>query len=94
MFFVTGLFCDPKFMMAEETQSQYVIQNTTEVALLDCKEAFEGLSAKERLYAHHLAQASFKGGLIVLFQVCLLFYMSICYHINKYSKLPFSMLGG
>ncbi|BFZ07144.1 hypothetical protein BsWGS_10183 [Bradybaena similaris] len=55
-------------MMAEETQSQYVIQNTTEVALLDCKEAFEGLSAKERLYAHHLAQASFKGGLIVLFQ--------------------------
>ncbi|CAG5115870.1 unnamed protein product, partial [Candidula unifasciata] len=55
-------------MMAEEAQSPYIIQNSTDVVLLDCKEAFEGLSAKERHYAHHLAQASFKGGLIVLFQ--------------------------
>ena len=49
--------------------SQYVFPNETEVCLLDCKEAFEGLTPKERLYSHHLAQASFKGGLIVLFQV-------------------------
>uniref|UniRef100_A0A2C9KUM4 dipeptidyl-peptidase III n=1 Tax=Biomphalaria glabrata TaxID=6526 RepID=A0A2C9KUM4_BIOGL len=48
--------------------SQYIIPNSTEVALLDCQKAFEGLSNEERLYAHHLAQASFKGGLIVLFQ--------------------------
>uniref|UniRef100_A0A0B6YUJ3 Dipeptidyl peptidase 3 n=1 Tax=Arion vulgaris TaxID=1028688 RepID=A0A0B6YUJ3_9EUPU len=55
-------------MMANQSQSQYVIQNSTDVVLLDCETAFKGLSATERLYAHHLAQASFKGGLIVLFQ--------------------------
>ena len=55
--------------MAAQPDSQYVIPNETEVALLDCKEAFEGLSPQERLYAHHLAQAGFKGGLICLFQV-------------------------
>ncbi|KAH9508561.1 bifunctional diacylglycerol diphosphate phosphatase/phosphatidate phosphatase [Bulinus truncatus] len=54
--------------MADQSHSQYIIPNNTEVALLDCQSAFEGLSNKERLYAHHLAQASFKGGLIVLFQ--------------------------
>ncbi|KAH9508219.1 bifunctional diacylglycerol diphosphate phosphatase/phosphatidate phosphatase [Bulinus truncatus] len=48
--------------------SQYVIPAHTEVILLDCQEAFENLSEKEKLYAHYLAQASFKGGLIVLFQ--------------------------
>ncbi|GFO14314.1 dipeptidyl peptidase 3 [Plakobranchus ocellatus] len=54
--------------MADQNSSLYIIPNSTEVAVLDCKEAFDGLTAKEKLYAHHLAQASFKGGLIVLFQ--------------------------
>ncbi|KAK3745455.1 hypothetical protein RRG08_046114 [Elysia crispata] len=54
--------------MADQSSSQYIITNNTDVALLDCREAFAGLTEKEKLYAHHLAQASFKGGLIVLFQ--------------------------
>ncbi|XP_012939404.1 dipeptidyl peptidase 3 [Aplysia californica] len=54
--------------MAAQPNSQYLIPNETEVALLNCSEAFEGLSQRERLYSHHLAQASFKGGLIVLLQ--------------------------
>ena len=56
-------------MATQEQNSQYIIPNETEVALLDCKEAFEGLSPQEKLYSHHLAQASFKGGLVCLFQV-------------------------
>ena len=56
-------------MSQPAANSQNVIPNETEVALLDCKEAFEGMSDEEKLYAHHLAQACFKGGLIVLFQV-------------------------
>jgi len=55
-------------MATQEQNSQYIIPNETEVALLDCKEAFEGLSPQEKLYSHHLAQASFKGGLVCLFQ--------------------------
>ncbi|XP_059174318.1 dipeptidyl peptidase 3-like isoform X2 [Physella acuta] len=51
-----------------DSNSQYVIPKSTEVVLLDCKEAFDGLTPEEKLYAHYLAQASFKGGLIVLFQ--------------------------
>ncbi|KAK7104572.1 dipeptidyl peptidase 3-like isoform X2 [Littorina saxatilis] len=48
--------------------SQYVFPNDTPVAVLDCTEAFNGLSDKEKLYSHYLAQASFAGGLIVLVQ--------------------------
>ncbi|XP_076464886.1 dipeptidyl peptidase 3-like [Babylonia areolata] len=48
--------------------SQYVFPNDTPVAMLDCVEAFGGLTKREKLYAHYLAQASFAGGLIVLFQ--------------------------
>lgn len=54
--------------MADQIASQYIIPSNTDVALLDCQEAFNGLSEKEKFYAHHLAQAGFKGGLIVLFQ--------------------------
>jgi dipeptidyl-peptidase-3 len=50
--------------------SQYIIPNETGVCLLDCIKAFEGLTDKERLYAHYIAQASWYGGLIVLVQVC------------------------
>lgn len=55
-------------MTTPSQSSPYVIPNETEVALLDCKDAFAGLSEQEKLYSHHLAQASFKGGLICLFQ--------------------------
>jgi dipeptidyl-peptidase-3 len=36
--------------------------------LLDAKNAFEKLTEREKLYSHHLARASFFGGLIVLVQ--------------------------
>ena len=49
--------------------SQFVFPNDTPVAILDCTEAFAGLTDQEKLYAHYLAQASFAGGLIVLVQV-------------------------
>ncbi|GFR99722.1 dipeptidyl peptidase 3 [Elysia marginata] len=55
-------------MMVDPNTSQYIVPINTDVALLDCQEAFNGLTEKEKLYAHHLAQAGFKGGLIVLFQ--------------------------
>ncbi|KAM8940170.1 dipeptidyl peptidase 3 isoform 2-T2 [Pelodytes ibericus] len=48
--------------------SQYVLPNDLPVALLDCEEAFSLLSAEEKLYTHFLSQASYYGGLIVLFQ--------------------------
>ncbi|XP_025104635.1 dipeptidyl peptidase 3-like [Pomacea canaliculata] len=48
--------------------SQYTFPNDTPVCLLDCSQAFNGLTQQEQLYAHHLAQASFTGGLIVLVQ--------------------------
>lgn len=48
--------------------SQYIIPNETGVCLLDCIKAFEGLTDKERLYSHYIAQASWYGGLIVLVQ--------------------------
>lgn len=38
------------------------------VVALDAKTAFEGLTEREKLYAHHLSRASFYGGLIVLLQ--------------------------
>lgn len=49
--------------------SQFTFPNDTPVCVLDCSEAFAGLTEKEKLYAHYLAQASFTGGLIVLVQV-------------------------
>lgn len=48
--------------------SQYILPNDLTVALLDCEEAFSLLSTEEKLYTHYLSQASFYGGLIVLFQ--------------------------
>lgn len=41
--------------------SQYVTPNSVPVAKLDARSAFEALAPRERLYAHHLAQACFEG---------------------------------
>ena len=47
------------------------IPNDQPVILLDARPAFEKLTGREQLYAHHLARASFYGGLIVLLQTSL-----------------------
>ncbi|CAH1792287.1 unnamed protein product [Owenia fusiformis] len=47
---------------------QYVLQPNTGIVLLGCKTAFDGLTNKEKLYAHYLSQAAWYGGLIVLVQ--------------------------
>ncbi|XP_037071892.1 dipeptidyl peptidase 3-like isoform X1 [Pollicipes pollicipes] len=48
--------------------SKYILPNNQPFSRLECEVAFKGLSKKEQLYAHHIAQASWKGGLIVLLQ--------------------------
>jgi len=49
--------------------SQYVLPNDQPVVSLDCEEAFNALTDQEKLYAHHLSQAAWTGGLIVFVQV-------------------------
>lgn len=48
--------------------SQYYLPNSICISKLDCKEAFELLSSKEKLYAHYLSRAAWYGGLVVLLQ--------------------------
>lgn len=47
----------------------YILPLDQPVVNLDCTEAFNGLTDKEKLYAYHLSQAAWTGGLIVLVQV-------------------------
>lgn len=49
-------------------RSQYVLPVDNDIVLLECKTAFEALTSKEKQYAHHLAQGSWYGALICLFQ--------------------------
>ncbi|CAJ0916533.1 unnamed protein product, partial [Mesorhabditis belari] len=55
--------------MSAELRSLHVLPNETPVCSLDCKTAFETLTEKERLYAHHLSKASYDGSLAVFLQV-------------------------
>jgi len=48
--------------------STYCFPISQPVVALDAKTAFQGLTEREQLYAHHLSRASFAGGLIVLLQ--------------------------
>ncbi|XP_063059784.1 dipeptidyl peptidase 3 [Engraulis encrasicolus] len=48
--------------------SQYYLPNNIRISKLDCKEAYELLSPKEKLYAHYLSRAAWYGGLVVLVQ--------------------------
>jgi dipeptidyl-peptidase-3 len=48
--------------------SQYYFPDDQPVVALDAETAFESLTQREKLYAHHLSKASFVGGLVVLLQ--------------------------
>ena len=48
--------------------SQHVIENNTPVVVLECRNAFERLTDREKAYAHHLSQAAWIGSLITLYQ--------------------------
>ncbi|KAF0305198.1 Dipeptidyl peptidase 3 [Amphibalanus amphitrite] len=71
-----GASCRPHFLKklargccsGEDMSSKYILPNNQPFSRLDCDVAFGGLTSKQKLYAHHIAQASWKGSLIVLLQ--------------------------
>jgi len=48
--------------------SMHVIADASEIKFLDCADAFQQLTDKEKLYSHYINQASWQGALINLFQ--------------------------
>ena len=48
--------------------SAYVIPPDTPISKLEAREAFEGLSEKEKHYCHFLSRASWEGSVICLLQ--------------------------
>ena len=48
--------------------SQFIIPNDVPFVNLECKTAFDGLTSKEKKYAHYIGKASWNGGLICLYQ--------------------------
>lgn len=55
-------------MSGEIDRSQHVLPLEQPVVCLEAQSAFDGLSNKEKLYAHYLGQAAWVGGLITYIQ--------------------------
>ncbi|GBP32912.1 Dipeptidyl peptidase 3 [Eumeta japonica] len=53
--------------MADD-RSNFLLPNNQRFVELDCSIAFNGLTGKEKLYAHYLSQSAWNGGLIALMQ--------------------------
>lgn len=62
--------CKFKFskMASKCDMSHFLIPNEVPFNFLECKEAFEGLTCKEKLYSHYICRASWQGALICLLQ--------------------------
>ena len=54
--------------MSPAKPSLYILENSTPVTRPECKEAFDALDTKEKLYLHYLSKAAWFGSTITLFQ--------------------------
>jgi len=79
--------------MSGAAVKDFIIPNDQPVVVLECGTAFENLNSKEKAYAHHLSRASWYGGLVVLIQVCRIFYFSNFLCSNRMYFI-FSDIGG
>ncbi|GFY48580.1 dipeptidyl peptidase 3 [Trichonephila inaurata madagascariensis] len=61
-------YCKSKALSSEKKMSDYIYPNNTPIIQLECQEAFDKLTEKEKHYAHYLSKASWLGGLIDLLQ--------------------------
>ncbi|GBN12506.1 hypothetical protein AVEN_17635-1 [Araneus ventricosus] len=63
-------YSDSKVRQLKIKMSDCFLPNNTPFILLECEEAFNQLSEKEKLYSHYLSRASWLGSLIISMQVC------------------------
>jgi len=63
-----GLFAAMNWTARDEVFDTHVVRPDVPFCFLDCTRAFDGLSEQQKLYAHHLAMASWAGAPICLHQ--------------------------